>query len=90
MTRVLVYITILAALLAAVGGVYTKGYISGKNACTVSTQTKIVKELTNEAQSFANRPRTRADRVDRLCQWRADVAKDKGQPLAGLSAEPCP
>lgn len=38
------------------------------------------KEIRNEAQSFANRPRTNDDIVDSLCAWGAAQLEREGKP----------
>ncbi len=78
------------AILAAIGGAYLTGRSHGVDSCQNKTLKTEIKEVRHEAQSFANRPRTRSDRVNRLCEWRGIVTKDKGQPVARLSAESCP
>lgn len=42
------------------------------------------KEIKDEAQAFLNRPRTNNDLVDRMCEWRNDLAKAQGLAKRGL------
>lgn len=76
---------ILAALLGGFSlAVFYAGYTKGAASCQSKTSTATIKEIKHEAQSFADRPRTRNDRVDRLCEWAAAKLKDEGKPIERL------
>lgn len=59
-----------------------------EKATVLEAENKIIKtenkEIRHEAQSFANRPRTRADRVNSLCEWAVSASKDEGKPIKRL------
>lgn len=78
-------IIILAVLVAGYSAaVFYAGYTNGAASIVSKSQTETIKELKNEAQSFADRPRTRNDRIDRLCEWTATKLKDEGKSLKRL------
>lgn len=72
------------AILAAFGGAYLSGRSHGIESCQNTNLIAQNKEARNEAQNFANRPRTRDDRVKRLCEWAVIRAKNEGKPIKQL------
>lgn len=74
------YILIGAALatLAACTAIYFTGLAHGEASCQTKTLKTALHEVKNEAQSYANRPRTNDDIIDRLCRLGIDALKREG------------
>lgn len=46
--------------------------------------------ITNQANRYANRPRTLSDTDERLCAWAAKVEARTNKPKRGVPVRPCP
>lgn len=77
----------LCLMVAFSAAIFFAGYFKGQGSCQSKQSAAIIKEVKNEAQAFANRPRTRDDRVDRLCNAARTRAKSEGKSLKRFS---CP
>jgi len=67
---------IMFGLLAAFSGaVFLAGYFKGQGSCQVKQSNQVIKEVTKDAQSYANRPRSVDDIVDELCKRGIAAAK---------------
>lgn len=76
--KIYAFISIAVVLIGSHGAMYAMGRSDGIDSIeNKSLKTELV-EVKNEAQAFANRPRTRSDRIKRLCEWRDIVAKNEG------------
>lgn len=64
--------------------VFYAGHFHGKASCQKQQSNQVIKEVKDEAQSFADRPRTNDDVVKRLCKWAAIRLKDEGQSVKQL------
>ena len=47
-------------------------------------------KITNQANRYANRPRTPTDTDNRLCAWARSVEASNGKPKRGVPVRPCP
>jgi hypothetical protein len=81
---------LIALTAVAIGIIYLTGQSAGKATVENKVLKTEIKEVRHEAQSFADRPRSRDDRVDRLCRWAVIAGKNEGKPLEQLPAESCP
>lgn len=87
MTRLYIYLALIALLSG--GLIYIQYRLN--EARRLEAENTIIKqenkEIRHEAQSFADRPRNRADRINKLCKWAAHTAREgEGKPIKQLPA----
>lgn len=81
-----VLLGILLTLSASHAGMFWRGMEYKESLIENAELKKENQEVRDEAQAFANRPRTRSDRVGRLCGWAEYVAEIEGSPIKRLPA----
>lgn len=69
---------------AFAGAIFLAGYFKGQSSCQKQQSNAIIKEVKDEAESFANRPKSDCDFINRVRKWAAIRAKDEGKPVKRL------
>lgn len=93
MSQIKLYIA-LGCVILILGGGYTIKYLSDR-VDTLKTEKAILEaqneKIAQEANRYANRPRTPTDTDNRLCKWARYIdERDNGKPKRGVPVRPCP
>ena len=88
--RLIIWIAI--ALLLA-GSIGAAKYLYDQNQ-QLKTEKAILEadnaKITNQANRYANRPKSNDDVVRRLCKWAEHVERSENKPKSGVSKVSCP
>ena len=63
------------------GAIFWAGHFHGKAECQKKQSTVTIKEVKDEAQAFANRPKSDCDFINVVRAWAAMRAKSEGKPV---------